>query len=103
VSRGTDALHVLKVDAPSNTVVVATLERIGRREVELRDVRLRVPCDRVGASFRVRAEAVPAALEVHAGATATLVLDRAAFQVAAGQVAVLYDGDCIVGAGIVVG
>jgi tRNA U34 2-thiouridine synthase MnmA/TrmU len=32
-----------------------------------------------------------------------LVLDRAAFQVAAGQVAVLYDGDCIVGAGIVVG
>jgi tRNA-specific 2-thiouridylase len=32
VSRGTDALHVLKIDAPANTVVVATLERLGRRE-----------------------------------------------------------------------
>ena len=65
-------------------------------------MRLRVPCDRVGASFRVRAEAVPAALEVHADATATLRLDRDAFQVAPGQVAVLYDGDCIVAAGVVV-
>jgi tRNA-specific 2-thiouridylase len=103
VSRGTDALHVLKVDAPSNTVVVATLERLGRREVELRDVRLRVPCDRVGASFRVRAEPIPAALAAHPDGTATLLLDRDAFQVAPGQVAALYDGDCIVAAGVVAG
>ena len=103
VSRGTDALHVLKVDAPANTVVVATLERLGRREVELRDVRLRVPCDRVGASFRVRAEPIPAAFEAHADGTATLLLDRDAFQVAPGQVAALYDGDCIVAAGVVAG
>jgi tRNA-specific 2-thiouridylase len=103
VSRGTDALHVLKIDAPANTVVVATRERLGRREVVLRDVRLRVPRDRVGASFRVRAEPIPAAFEAHADGTATLVLDRDAFQVAPGQVAALYDGDCIVAAGVVDG
>ena len=103
VSRGTEALHVLKVDARANTVVVATLERLGRREVELRDVRVRVPCDRVGASFRVRAEAVPAAFADHGDGTASLSLDRDAFQVAPGQVATLYDGDCIVAAGVVAG
>lgn len=103
VSRGTEALHVLKVDAPANTVVVATLERLGRREVALRDVRLRMRRERVGASFRVRAEPIPAALEAHADGTATLLLDRDAFQVAPGQVAALYDGDCIVAAGIVAG
>ena len=103
VSRGTDPLHVLKVDATANTVVVATLERLGRREVELRDVVVRVPRDRVGASFRVRAEPIPAALVDHGDGTAALALDRDAFQVAPGQVAVLYDGDAIVAAGIVAG
>jgi tRNA-specific 2-thiouridylase len=103
VSRGTDALHVLKVDAPANTVVVATLERLGRRDVELRDVAVRVPRERVGASFRVRAEPIPAALADHGDGTASLVLDRDAFQVAPGQVAALYDGDVIVAAGVVAG
>ena len=103
VSRGTDALHVLKVDAPANTVVVATLERLGRRDVELRDVAVRVPRERVGASFRVRAKPIPAALVDHGDGTASLTLDRDAFQVAPGQVAALYDGDVIVAAGIVAG
>lgn len=103
VSRGTDALHVLRVDAPANTVVVATLERLGRREVDLRDVVIRVPRERIGASFRVRAEPIPAALSHTGDGTASLVLDRDAFQVAPGQVAALYDGDVIVAAGVVAG
>ena len=94
---------MLKIDAPANTVVVATLERLGRREVDLRDVLLRVPCDRVGASFRVRAEPVPAGFLDHGDGTASLSLDRDAFQVAPGQIAALYDGDCIVAAGVVAG
>ncbi|MGI9188308.1 MAG: tRNA 2-thiouridine(34) synthase MnmA [Gaiellales bacterium] len=103
VSRGTEALHVLKIDMPANTVVVATLERLGRRTVELRDVRQHLPGERVDASFRVRAEPIPAALETRGDGTATLLLDRDAFQVAPGQVAALYDGDCIVAAGVVAG
>lgn len=103
VSRGTDALHVLRVEAPTNTVVVGALERLGRREVRLRDVVVRAPADRVGASFRVRAEPIPAAFEADVDGTAVLRLDRDAFQVAPGQVAALYDGDCIVAAGVVAG
>ena len=103
VSRGTEPLHVLRVDAAANTVVVGLRERLGRREVRLRDVVVHAPADRVGASFRVRAEPVRATLELHDDGTALLVLDRDAFQVAPGQVAALYDGDCIVAAGVVDG
>ncbi len=101
VSRGTDALHVLRVDAPANTVVVATIERLGRREVSLRDVVVRLPRARVGASFRVRAEPIDGTLALGDDGTATITLDRDAFQIAPGQVAVLYDGDLIVAAGTV--
>ncbi len=101
VSRGTDALHVLRVDAPANTVVVATIERLGRREVTLRDVVVRLPRSRVDATFRVRAEPIGGTLSLGDDATATIVLDRDAFQIAPGQVAVLYDGDLIVAAGTV--
>ena len=100
VSRGTEPLHVLRVEPAANTVVVGALERLGRREVRLRDVVVRAPATRVGASFRVRADPIPAVVEVD-GKAATLRLERDAFQVAPGQVAVLYDGDCIVAAGVV--
>ncbi|MGI9117597.1 MAG: tRNA 2-thiouridine(34) synthase MnmA [Gaiellales bacterium] len=103
VSRGTEPLHVLQVDAPGNTVVVGLRERLGRRTVELRDVAIRTPRGRVGASFRVRAEPIPADLVDHGDGTATLELDHDAFQVAPGQVAALYDGDAIVAAGVVAG
>jgi tRNA U34 2-thiouridine synthase MnmA/TrmU len=94
---------VLRVDASANTVVVGTLERLGRREVRLRDVVVRAPAGRVGASFRVRAEPIPGQIEVGDDGTALLVLERDAFQVAPGQVAALYDGDAIVAAGVVAG
>ena len=71
--------------------------------MRLRDVVVRAPADRVGASFRVRAEPIPAAFEADVDGTAVLRLDRDAFQVAPGQVAALYDGDCIVAAGVVAG
>ena len=100
VSCGTEALHVLRVDAPANVVVVGPRVRLGRREVRLRDVVVRTAATRVGASFRVRAEPIPAVLELD-GDGAVLRLERDAFQVAPGQVAVLYDGDVIAAAGVV--
>jgi len=101
VSRGTDPLRVVRVDAAANTVVVGTLERLARREVTLRDVRVRLPRNRVGVSFRVRADPVPATFLPGDDGSAVLALARDAYGIAAGQVAVLYDDDAIVAAGIV--
>ncbi len=103
VSRGTEALHVLRIDAPTNTIVVGTLSRLGRRSVDLRDVQVRTTIDRIDACFRMRAATVPGVLQTAGAGKAQLQLDRDAFQVAPGQVAVLYDGDCIVAAGTVAG
>ncbi len=103
VSRGTEALHVLRIDAPTNTIVVGALRRLGRRSVDLRDVQVRTTIDRIDACFRMRAATVPGVLQTAGAGKAQLQLDRDAFQVAPGQVAVLYDGDCIVAAGTVAG
>ena len=103
VARGADP-------AKDQSAMLALVDPAILRRVRLplggslkRDVVVHAPADRVGASFRVRAEPVPAALELHGDGTALLVLDRDAFQVAPGQVAALYDGDCIVAAGVVDG
>ncbi|MFM7553373.1 MAG: tRNA methyl transferase PRC-barrel domain-containing protein, partial [Actinomycetota bacterium] len=63
VSRGTEPLHVLRVEPATNTVVVGRLSRLGRREVPLRDVVVHAPAERVEAAFRVRAEPIGAVLE----------------------------------------
>jgi tRNA-uridine 2-sulfurtransferase len=62
--------------------------------------RLYVPAARVTAKLRYRSPALGATVEE----TATgfrLRLDEAAYGVARGQAAVLYDGDVVVGSGLV--
>jgi tRNA-specific 2-thiouridylase len=103
VSRGTEPLHVLRVEPAANTVVVGRLSRLGRRVVSLRDVVVRAPAARVGASFRVRAEPIPGVLEPDGRGGAVVRLERDAHQAAPGQVCVLYDGDLVVAAGVVAG
>ncbi len=103
VSRGTEPLHVLRVEPATNTVVVGRLSRLGRRAVPLRDVVVRAPAGRVGASFRVRAEPIPGVLEPDGRGGAVVRLERDAHQAAPGQVCVLYDGDVVVAAGVVAG
>lgn len=103
VSRGTEPLHVLEVDAAANTVVVAPAGRLGRREVRLRDVRVRVEGSAVEACLRMRADAIPAVLEQDEDGSAVLRLARPALQVAPGQVAALYRDDVVVGVGIIDG
>lgn len=103
VSRGTEPLHVLEVDASANTVVVAPAGRLGRREVRLRDVRLRVPGNEVEACLRMRAPTIPAVVEPDGAGGAVLHLERPALQVAPGQVAALYRDDVVVGVGVIDG
>ncbi len=60
-----------------------------------------MPVERAEAKLRYRSTAVAAAVEPTAGGF-VLDLEHPAHAVAPGQVAVLYDGDAVVGAGSIV-
>jgi tRNA-specific 2-thiouridylase len=62
--------------------------------------RLYVAVERADAKLRYRSEAVPAQIEPAAGGF-HLELDTASYGVAPGQAAVLYQGDAVVGAGLI--
>jgi tRNA-uridine 2-sulfurtransferase len=94
-----EPLYALSTDARTNTVVVGPRASLARTRVSARG-RLFVPARRVAAKLRYRSPAVGAIVEQ----TATgfrLHLDEPAYGVAAGQAAVLYDGDAVVGSGLV--
>jgi tRNA-uridine 2-sulfurtransferase len=94
-----EALYALETKARANTVVVGPRASLARRDVTARG-RLFAPAGRIEAKLRYRSPAVPASVEE----TATgfrLRLDEPAYGVARGQAAVLYDGDVVVGSGLV--
>ena len=72
-----------------------------RRSVSVRG-RLFVPVDRATAKLRYRSPAVPARVTPRARGF-ELRLDEPAYGVARGQAAVLYEGDAVVGCGLVSG
>jgi tRNA-specific 2-thiouridylase len=92
-------LYALATDAATNTVVVGPRAALARTHVEARG-RLHVPVDRVRAKLRYRSEAASARVEP-AGRGFRLVFDEPVYGVAPGQAAVLYEGDAVVGAGLV--
>jgi tRNA-specific 2-thiouridylase len=61
---------------------------------------MRVPSSRVLAKLRYRSAAVPASVRIEPDGF-VLELDEPAYGVAPGQAAVLYDGDAVVGAGLI--
>jgi tRNA-uridine 2-sulfurtransferase len=92
--------YVLRVDAPSNRLVVGRKEELGVRNVELRDVSFvggpapePVLCE---ARLRYHAPAIPG--EYRAG---RLSLDEPFLGAAPGQAAVLYSGSRVLGGGII--
>jgi tRNA-uridine 2-sulfurtransferase len=93
-------LYALGSDAATNTVVVGSRESLARTKISARSGRLFVPVDRVDAKLRYRSPASPASV-VSAGRGFRLELDAPAYGVAVGQAAVLYEGDAVVGAGII--
>lgn len=96
---GAGPLYALETDPRRNRVVVGPRESLGRRRVVARG-RLYAPVRRADAKLRHRSPAVPGSVEARARSFA-VTLDRPAYGVARGQAAVLYDGDVVVGAGIV--
>jgi tRNA-uridine 2-sulfurtransferase len=94
-----EPLYALRTDAASNTVVVGPRQSLARRHVSARG-RLYAPVERVEAKLRYRSPGLPA----HVVPTARgfrLDLEQPAFGVARGQAAVLYEGDAVVGSGLV--
>jgi len=92
-------LYVLGADARSNTVVVGPREALARRRVRASG-RLYVDVERAEAKLRYRSPAVSARVTPSARGF-ELELDEPAYGVARGQAAVLYDGDAVVGCGVV--
>jgi tRNA-uridine 2-sulfurtransferase len=94
-----EPLYAIGTDARTNTVVVGPRASLGRTRVSARG-RLYAPAGRVTAKLRYRSPAVGASVEQTASGF-HLRLDEPAFGVARGQAAVLYDGDVVVGSGLV--
>jgi tRNA-uridine 2-sulfurtransferase len=94
-----EPLYAINANAKTNTVVVGPRAALARTGISARG-RLYVPATRVAAKLRYRSPAVPATVEETASGF-RLTLDEPAYGVARGQAAVLYDGDAVVGAGLV--
>ena len=92
-------LYALRMNAATNTVVVGPRESLARTRVSVRG-RLYVPVERVEAKVRYRSQALDATVESTARGF-RLELDEPAYGVAVGQTAVLYEGEAVVGAGLV--
>jgi tRNA-uridine 2-sulfurtransferase len=94
-------LYAVRTDASTSTLVVGPRESLATTSVSARG-RLFVDVERVEAKLRYRSPGIGA--RVIAGELGfQLQLDRPAFAVAAGQAAVLYDDDAIVGSGVITG
>jgi tRNA-specific 2-thiouridylase len=92
-------LYALRSLPRSNTLVVGPRESLARRSVTARG-RLFVPAGRVEAKLRHRSPAAAAAVEE----TATgfrLRFDEPVYAAVPGQAAVLYEGDAVVGSGLI--
>jgi tRNA-specific 2-thiouridylase len=94
-----EPLHVLRSERDSNTLVVGPRNALGTRQVVARG-RLYDPVAGADAKLRYRSPAVGADVTPTADGFA-LALHEPVEAVAPGQIAVLYDGDVVVGAGVI--
>jgi len=94
-----EPLYALRSDPGTNTVVVAPRRSLACRAVEARG-RLFLPVERAEAKLRYRSPSVSAHV-VPTPEGFRLELAEPAFAVARGQTAVLYEGDAVVGSGVV--
>ncbi len=101
-------LYVVKVDIPSNTVILGDNEDLFHRTLVIRDFHWitgklpegEIPCS---AKVRYRQPDQPAHLTVSGGegGQAILTFDRPQRAITPGQSAVCYDGDTVLGGGII--
>ena len=95
----TRPLYVLRTDREANSVVVGPRESLAVHRVVVGG-RLYVPVSRGDAKLRYGSPPVRASVELSNGGFA-LQLEEPAYAVARGQVAVVYDDDAVVGAGVI--
>jgi tRNA-specific 2-thiouridylase len=95
-----EPVYALRTDPETNAVFVGSRESLARREVSSGTGKLFVPAERVEAKLRYRSPAAAATVAALARGF-RLTLDEPAYGVAVGQAAVLYEGDAIVGAGLI--
>ncbi|MGH3017097.1 MAG: tRNA 2-thiouridine(34) synthase MnmA [Gaiellaceae bacterium] len=98
VSTG-EPVYALRTIASTNTVVAGPREALACSTVSARG-RLHVPVELADAKLRYRSPAVPARVMTTPRGF-RLQLDEAAYAVARGQTAVLYDDDVVVGSGVI--
>jgi tRNA-specific 2-thiouridylase len=94
----TQPLYVLRTDPDANTVVVGPRESLAVETISARG-RLYLRVNRAEVKWRYRSPAVSAAVRGTDDGF-ELALDAPAYGVAAGQTAVLYEDDVVVGAGL---
>ena len=92
-------LYVLRTDRVSNAVVVGHRESLAATRIDV-DGRLYVPVTRGEAKLRYGSPAVGASVTAGNGCF-SLQLEEPAHGVARGQVAVVYEDDAVVGAGVI--
>jgi tRNA-specific 2-thiouridylase len=97
----TRPLYVLRTEAWSNTVVVGAQEELAVTTISAEGA-LYVPVARGEAKLRYASPSVPASVTAENGGF-SLLLEEPAYAVARGQVAVVYDDDAVVGAGVITG
>ncbi len=95
---GGPALYVLRTETETGRVVAGDRSKLAVRRVRVSPGEVFVPVDHALVRLRYRGAPVPARV-VPAGDGFELELEEPAYGVAAGQAAVLYDGDTVVGAG----
>jgi tRNA-specific 2-thiouridylase len=95
-----EPLYALRANPRTNAVVVGPREALARRQIRVGNGRLFVPVGRVEAKLRYRSPAVAASVEDERRGF-RIALDEPAYGVAMGQAAVLYEGDAVVGAGLI--
>jgi len=92
-------LYAIRADAATSTLVVGPRESLATTSVSARG-RLFADVERVEAKLRHRSPGVGARVVAEEGGF-QLELDRPVFGVAPGQAAVLYEGDTVVGSGLI--
>ncbi|MGH3065265.1 MAG: tRNA 2-thiouridine(34) synthase MnmA [Gaiellaceae bacterium] len=92
-------LYVLRTEPSSNTVVVGTKDDLAVTRIQAEGA-MYVPITRCETKLRYGSPAVRASVTAANGGF-TLELDEPAYAVARGQFAVVYDGDAVVGAGVI--
>jgi tRNA-specific 2-thiouridylase len=95
---GGPPLYVLRTEPDTGRVVAGDRAALAVRRVRVSPGQVFVPLDRAHVRLRYRSAPVPATV-VADGDGFELELDEPAYGVAAGQAAVLYQGDTVVGAG----